>query len=315
MSWRLLEKVKRFIKKCASDPFYMDMYFFCRFSDFSRSEYRQYHFQDHLFGRRAFVSYKECTRIFRQYNSVIMNKREVFLLLQEYYGRDCCLLDKTRYENEQLLRSFTEKHPDFIAKAYDGSSGQGIARYEARHSDEWIPVFLDTYSNGCLLEALIEQTPELAEIHPWSVNTLRVTTVNYGDHIEAIYPVMRFGTGHAYTDNRRGSSLLCAVDTISCKIFSAIDANGDDHITHPDTGVSIVGLFIPELQSAMNLAKGLAQFFPENVFTGFDFAHTKNGWILVEANTETRFTVWQIPYRKGFRRELSKIPKRCTKDT
>lgn len=297
-----------------------DMFDFCSKSSFTYSEYMFYHFykKDHK-ERMEFISSEEriycCEKLNKANNwGIFENKANTYEKYKGYFKRDVCVVRNPKSKNDRLnLKKFIAKHPCFIAKTLKDAGGVGIKKVDFSKktiSDELCKNFLLDYSNGCLCEEIIIQSDEFANFHPESVNTLRITTVRFNDYIEIIHPAMRIGTGNSFVDNAGSNGILCSISLNTGKIIATSNERGEAFIKHPDTGMKLIGYKIPFFEEAVNLAKELALVVPSNRYTGWDLAHTKNGWILVEANSYGGFVIWQIPLQKGFRLEWEDILKR-----
>lgn len=167
----------------------------------------------------------------------------------------------------KIKKNFINNHPCFIAKTLNDAGGVGIKKYD--FSDKTISVelceeFLKKYSNGCLCEELIVQSEEFACFHPESVNTVRITTIRFDDHVEIIHPAMRIGTGKSFVDNAGSNGILCSIDSSTGKIIATANEHGQAFTSHPDTGIELIGHKIPFLNDAMNIAKELALIVPTN---------------------------------------------------
>ena len=77
--------------------------------------------------------------------------------------------------------------------------------------------------------------------------------------------------------------------------------------THPDTGARLIGYSVPDWQEAKDLAMELARVLPDNKYTGWDLAHTKDGWVMQEGNDRGDFDIFQLTSNSGFRSEIEKI--------
>lgn len=108
------------------------------------------------------------------------------------------------------------------------------------------------------------------------------------------------GRGSSVVDNAGSGGIFTSVDFHTGRITKAVDELGNSYNEHPDTKINLIGYEIPKWQEAIELAKKLALIVPNNRYTGWDLALTKNGWCMVEGNTRAQF-VFQIPEQKGFR--------------
>lgn len=304
---------KRFIE------YAKDMYMFCKKYNYAYEEYMYYRFYEkELKERLTYISSEEriycCEKLNLAKNwNIFENKANTYVKYKDFFKRDAFILKKP-YDKatKKTLCEFLHNNPCFIAKTFYDAEGRGVKKYDLREKqidDEWLNSFLTRYPNGCLCEELIIQSNDFAKLHPQSVNGLRLTTIRFSDHVEIIHPAMRVGTGDNYVDNAGRNGIICAVDS-SGKMFRAVNERGEFYENHPDTGVKFLEYRVPHFEEAVQLAKKLAEVVPDNRYTGWDLAHTSEGWVLIEANAYAAFLMWQLPLQQGFRNEWESIVKR-----
>ncbi len=232
---------------------------------------------------------------------------------KSFYKRDVVFCQGE--ESKKSFLSFLEKHSRFIAKPLDASCGNGVALFEKDDYADGEALFAHMFSEyqGCFLaEEVIVQVEELAEFHPASVNTVRVPTIRFDDEVVIVHPFFRIGRSGKTVDNAGAGGVICAVDVETGRVFAAADEHAKTYEIHPDTKKKIIDFVIPRWNEAKALVEELAQVVPDNRYTGWDLALTKDGWVLVEANRRGQF-VWQIPMQKGFRKEVNGFLKRLGK--
>ncbi len=280
---------------------------------FGFDEYHMYHFEKMpLEERRTYVSDKErinyCERMNSYRNMILFDDKGLtYSFFRRYYHRDLVeVFSKREYE---LFAAFLKKHPKFIVKPFDGACGVGVRILDASGSapETIFRALRKRYGKGFVVEELIIQHPEMARLHPQSVNTLRIPTIHYGEDVEIIHPFIRIGRGESVVDNGWSGGICCGIDPETGTVFSASDENGEDYTVHPDTGVNLIGYQVPRWEEATALAKELAGVLPDNHYTGWDLALTKDGWVMQEANDRGGFLGFQITSKKGFRPEIEEI--------
>lgn len=184
------------------------------------------------------------------------------------------------------LAAFLEGQEAFFAKPNHGTCGNGIEKLHVADF-EGPQAILDYVREKKLpvLEEVIVQHPEMAKLHPQSVNTLRIVTDVVGETIHIAYIVVKIGTGDGFCDNSGQGGVICRVDPESGKIVSVAT---DDYFhvfeTHPDTGIEFQGYPIPMIDEAIALARKVAQVVPEIRHVGWDIAITPDGPVLIEGN-------------------------------
>lgn len=185
------------------------------------------------------------------------------------------------------LSAFLRGQESFFAKPNHGSCGNGIEKLNVSDFAN-SQAILDYIREKKLviLEEVLPQHPDMARLHPQSVNTLRIVTdLVREDDIRVAYIMVKIGTGGGHCDNSGQGGVICRVDAESGTICSVAT---DDYFhvfeTHPDTGVRFEGYRIPMLNEAVDLAKRAALIVPQLRHVGWDVAITPDGPAIIEGN-------------------------------
>lgn len=278
---------------------------------FTFEEYLYFHFADKsVKERRAFVADWEhlgytCAMNDPDNVEIFDNKWKTYQKYRPYYHRDVDYIEG--YAGKAAFEEFASRHSDFIVKPLDQSCGHGVGIVHG--GDTSFEELLRENNGRFLIEELIDQSEEMAQFHPASVNTVRVTTIKLEEEVLIVHPFMRMGQHGNHVDNGGAGGIMCTIDAESGKIIAAADENGHSFTRHPDSGIEILGFKIPRWAELRNFVTELARIVPDNHYTGWDLALTDYGWVLVEANRRGQFVGWQIPTQVGFREELNKIMK------
>ena len=201
----------------------------------------------------------------------------------KYLGR------KTLNGETATLAEFT----DFIAgqeaifaKINHGDCGRGVNKLYVKDYES-PAVMLDYIRRNQLvvLEQVLPQHPDMARLHPSSVNTMRILTDLVDGEVHVAYISVKMGRGDGYCDNSGQGGVLCRVDPETGKIISpATDDYFHVYDTHPDTGIPLVGYQLPMVPEAIAMAKEAAQVFPQVGHVGWDMAVTPDGPAIIEGN-------------------------------
>lgn len=238
------------------------------------------------------------------------NKWNTYHEFKKYFRRD--VVKVTSLSDWSSLDEFIRNHPIFILKPLDSSMGQGIQKIDARETrcdKSFGDGLLAAYPGGFLAEELIVQDPEIAKIHPQSVNTLRVHTFRLRDGILVYKPYLRIGRGNSVVDNAGAGGIFTSVNEETGAIEKAVDEFCHEYTEHPDTGFPLIGYRIPRWEEAKSLARELATVIEDSSYVGWDLALTEKGWVMIEGNFEAQF-VFQMPYQEGFRKDFEEIKRR-----
>jgi len=184
------------------------------------------------------------------------------------------------------LSSFLEGKDRAIYKPLEGSSGQGIEKYE---KEQWqnLDAFMETLKkNGPgILEEMVIQHPEMARMCPTSVNTVRIATL-LGDKLEGIvYAFLRIGNGKVM-DNVDCGGMAARVDLDTGTLLTVgADKQGNTYEKHPITGTPIIGFQIPFFEEAKAMCLQAMRVVPQVRFVAWDVAITADGPRFIEGNS------------------------------
>ena len=239
--------------------------------------------------------------------STLFNKIKTYLYFKDYYQRD--VLFVSGRESTEEFRLFCRAHTRFIVKPLGMNCGKGVRIFDASKVLFQVESIIDGYPEGFVAEEIIKQDVSLSRLHPESVNTLRINTVNYGTSVDIKWPCLRIGRGKSIVDNAGAGGVFGAIDTKTGLITDVSDEFHHTFLEHPDTKIPLIGFKVPKWQEACEMAKHLANLIPDCHFVGWDFALTDKGWVMVEGN-HSPLLIWQIATGKGIRKEFSQMRKR-----
>lgn len=292
--------------KCISDMILMN-----RKYGYGFDEYLYYHFSvKNLAERRSFVADWEhlgytCVMNNPDNSSIFDNKWMTYQTYKEFYKRKVAYCEGDK--GLSVFREFVSNHHDFVLKPLDSSCGHGfqIVHTKDQLCDElYYRIISNKYNGRFIIEEIIIQSEAMRKLHPASVNTVRVPTINVGGEINIVHPFLRIGQHGNHVDNAGSGGIICALDAETGIVFAAADEHGNRFEKHPDTGEEIIGFTVPRWEEAKKIVKELAEIKPDNHYTGWDLSLTDSGWILVEANRRGQF-IWQIASQVGFRDEVN----------
>jgi len=246
--------------------------------------------------RRTILSRKhkdeECVKQlggdFRFFFNQLKDKWEFYSITQPFFKRDVVRVDSDA--DFSLVEAFCTKHPVFIAKPRMASSGIGVQRVSLSQWDCTRTLF-DYFCNNndgfWLFEEIIEQDPQMAAWHPTSVNTIRIPSIMTKNGPVVILPLFRTGINGNLVDNCHNNGGLMSVPDAKTGIIISDGYDIYTHaiIAHPNSGLVFKGYQIPRWQELIDTAAAVHRSLPsKHKYVGFDFALTKDGWVLVEGN-------------------------------
>ena len=138
------------------------------------------------------------------YQAIFDDKSLTYKFFGKYYHRDCAYAESSS-KGLNVIQDFARKHGDFIAKPIEKAGGEGIQVVHGANSselEEIINLLLKRYKYGIFIEELIQQVPMMQELHPSSVNTVRIPTIRCSNEETVIFhPFLRVGRGNSVVDN------------------------------------------------------------------------------------------------------------------
>ncbi len=184
------------------------------------------------------------------------------------------------------LSAFLQGQDAIFAKPNHGSCGKGVVKLKTADFSDAAQMLDHIRANRLvILEHVLPQHPDMARLHPQSVNTMRIVTDIVGNEVLIAYIVVKIGRGDSCCDNSGQGGVLCRVDETTGRICSvATDDYFNVYESHPDTGVGFVGYQLPMVPEAIALAKRAAFVIPQMRHVGWDVAITPDGPAIIEGN-------------------------------
>ncbi|MCI1479665.1 MAG: hypothetical protein LKH29_02090 [Eggerthellaceae bacterium] len=244
----------------------------------------------------------------RMYNSVpegqiFMDKMRTYQYFSSFFKRD--VIEIRTQEDFDVYTSFCEKHSQYIVKPPSSSRGSGIYLAFSGEGDQERRAAFEALLDEApvVLEEVIDQAPEMARLHPESVNTIRYATFFEEGEISTLCCFVKIGRGSSVVDNGGAGGFLAAVDQETGVITTPGRTElGEVVEVHPDTGVAIVGYQIPQWDDLKSMVSELVRVLPQQKYVGWDLAcSASKGWVLVEGNSGGQFVGPQISMGKGIR--------------
>ena len=146
----------------------------------------------------------------------------------------------------------------------------------------------------------------MALFNPDTVNTVRIATYRLNGKTVLLFAALRTGIKGQIVDSG-GAGGLAATINLETGIVISNGRNrlGEFFESHPDSKTVYKGFQIPEWEGLRRLAQTLSLVVPEQLYVGWDLAHTDNGWIMIEGNSLGQFVLTQRTSLIGLRDEIN----------
>jgi hypothetical protein len=286
--------------------------------------------------KQAFVGLKASPRIWLQANyrldrfALVENKIASDILFaahgfpilptvamfREQIGRQCPFLLRT----EDELRAFLTKseHYPLFGKPVSGYQSIGSAsvdRFDAARDclvtttgcaisfDSFIAYVKAHSASGYLFQQRVSPHAAVREMCGDRLATVRLLTIVANGEPKLLRACWKIPAGTNAADNFwRPGNLLTQLDPESGRVLRVIrgtGANYEEITHHPDTGVPILGTFVPNWQQVTSLAIEGAKVLEEISLIGWDIAPVDSGAVMVEPNVNPDFKLHQLADRRG----------------
>lgn len=153
--------------------------------------------------------------------------------------------DNTPMSIAAVEQRLTAGQKDMIVKPSQTDDGYGIRSLVVREPKLFLndcPCTLSdletSHGRNFIVQEKIIQHPLMAQVHPDSVNTIRMVTFRWKNEIRMLIAFARFGSHGKLTDNAGTGGLCCGIDEQGKLNDSAVDVAGMVYSRHPTTGYS-----------------------------------------------------------------------------
>ena len=224
-----------------------------------------------------------------EYKKYFSDKVEFNKKFNKYLNRDWMKITEDNYEE---FKEFIAKHKEIVVKPLDESCGKGveILKVNSKNSKEIYEDLLNT--KRYLVEEVAVQCKEISSLHPESINTIRMVTLN--KHLVAAY--LRIGTKDNVVDNFNHGGVVAPINIDTGIIdYPAIDKHDHIYEKHPDTNISIVWFQIPKWNKVKKYIENCSKVVPEMGYVGWDVCLGEEGPFLIEGNEFPGHDIYQLP--------------------
>ncbi|WP_298423654.1 sugar-transfer associated ATP-grasp domain-containing protein [Rhodoblastus sp.] len=193
-------------------------------------------------------------------------------------------------------------------KSVSGADGALLKTNDETTSvDKLADEIVANYRSGYIFQALARPHQDIVNLCGPHLATVRLITGLTEDGPTVLRGCWKIPAGGNAADNYwRAGNLLAGLDLGTGEILRASSGAGlshQQHETHPDTGVRLVGFRHPEWSRMLELAREGASLMRHMPLIGWDMAYTEQGPVIVEMNEAPDFSLVQIADRRGIHDE------------
>lgn len=215
----------------------------------------------------------------------------------------CKLINKHIYTDELVKINYNnisqeimdKRYQKIFAKPSDGQGGYGIYIFHRNGSGQYVTEGNDLFNedllnnigtkNDYIIQAGIEQDPEISKIYPHSVNTFRIATENKNGNVRVLCSTLRIGRGGSQVDNSAQDGIILKIDIETGETGNYATSEQCDYFEkHPDTNFVFKGLSISKWNKIKEFAMESAKKLPQFTYLGWDIAIAKEDVLAIETN-------------------------------
>lgn len=196
-----------------------------------------------------------------------------------------------------------------VFKVADGKCGVAV---EIRKASDFTAASIVDFmekNHFDLVEEFIIQHPNLNDLSPSAVNTVRIfSQLNSNNEVEILGCRQRISVNSS-VDNMAAGNLAAPIDEQTGIVNGPAvysDITKAEESKHPISGIPIVGFQVPFWKETIVMVKKAALLHPQNRSIGWDVVITERGPGFIEGNHDWCKLLWQLPAKKGLKELLEK---------
>lgn len=182
--------------------------------------------------------------------------------------------------------SLLRKEPSVVVKrAVNSEGGFGVTFLEKEDMIEKFKKLIRTIPCDVVIQRPVKQHCSMEELHPESVNTLRMISMLEKDKVKIYAVIVRIGVGKDRVDNASHGGIICGVHKDGRIDACGVMHNGEIVEVHPDVQYKFSDKRIPGIEDAYALVKEAHAFLGHFRLAAWDVAIDEHGKaVLIEVN-------------------------------
>ena len=199
----------------------------------------------------------------------------------------------TLLTNENYIQSLPPEEVEcFIKPALDAGRGKNIKKCKISKGKIFIDDIvqdinkvISSYQGEFIIQEGIDQSVILADIYPYSVNTIRPISLRHKDKIVALSYQLLFGSNKKYVSNTGAGGVFCGLNENGNLTEIGYDKKYNKMFEHPFTHKSFKNITLPNFCELKELIIQCHERLPHFNLIAWDFGLDKNNrYTLIEYN-------------------------------
>lgn len=191
---------------------------------------------------------------------------------------------------KEVLSACVEIGKVVIKKSTNANGGESIYFWGNDNSTKSLEVLKNILKKDFdfVIQECVKQHFEMAKLHPTSINTIRILTLNWHGEVRVLSSIIRMGANGSNVDNGHSGGVFCGIDETgrlkNCAYNYMTGQKFEN--THPTSGAVFSDSVIPNFDECKDLVCKLAPRITSfSRLTSWDLSITEDGEpILIEVN-------------------------------
>ncbi len=250
------------------DPRYIpNTLYYTKIDQYFNARKLGYGFNDKNYYSRIFPNVKQPKTIVRNIGGVLFDKDYLQI----------CISD--------AINLVTSESEVIVKPSQESGSGRGIQFYKCGQVKQIEALLNDSNEKNYIVQAIVNQHPLLEQVHPGSLNTIRICSLLLDDGVHILSSVLRMGVNKSRIDNVTAGGISAAINADGkLDRYAYTYYSGERFEKHPQ-GLVFDGYQIPSYNLVIEKVKVLAQTIGNFRLVSWDMAVDADGdVILIEAN-------------------------------
>ena len=172
-----------------------------------------------------------------------------------------------------------------VKKAVNSQGGFGVEFFSGSEMKRRFKEIMRSVDGDVVIQLPVKQHPAFAQLHPESVNTMRIVSLMTGDSVKVYAVCVKIGVGKERRDNGCHGGIYCGVREDGRLKKRGILDNGTVVFSHPQLGYRFEDITLPFVDKAVALVKQAHPFMGHFRLISWDVAIDEKGEaVLIEAN-------------------------------
>lgn len=184
-----------------------------------------------------------------------------------------------------VFSTLQKRQKELVIKPSAEGCGEGVGFLDPEMSVEGIADVLKRYKSDFIIQKLVKNHKSISELYPDSLNTFRVSSLQWKGKVYYNGAVLRVGCGERVDNAARGGIFLRVFDDGRLSDY-AMNEQGHVFYEHPITKVKFKGRKIPNFNLVIEIARKAHEQLPQQRVLSLDVALDQHGApIVIETNS------------------------------